>query len=262
MVTIEIGVMLLTVVTCVALSTIAYHRKILDKGGCILAFIMGMVIGLAGSIVWLVLLLVFLFSSFAATRYRYEMKRKKKVAEPKGGKRGFENVLANGYVPMVIALLSYDYPDPIPSIDKTVATVMFITAIASAASDTLASELGVFANRTYMITNGKRVRAGVNGGVSALGTGAALFAAFYATLLGWTLIFIWTPYILPQNTWYVLIPLLLGFLGCHIDSILGAVFENRGLLTGSRVNLLSIFNSAFIAYILMYALPNIGIPWT
>jgi len=250
----------LTVVTCIALSSIAYYRKILDRNGCILAFVMGMVIGLLGSVVWLVLLLIFLFSSFAATKYRYKMKKKKKVAEPKGGKRGFENVLANGYVPMVIALLRFDYPDPIPHIDGTVATVMFITAIAAAASDTLASEIGVFAKRTYMITSGKRVRAGINGGISGLGTGAALFAAFYATIIGWGLVMIWSTG-LPGNFHYILIPLLLGFLGCHIDSILGATLENRGYLTGSRVNLLSIFLASFIAYILMYLLPHVGIPW-
>lgn len=261
MVTIELWAIALTVVTCSALSAIAYHRRILDTNGCILAFIMGMVIGLAGSLVWLVLLLIFLFSSFAATRYRYEIKKKKKVAEPKGGKRGFENVLANGYVPMVVAILSYDYPDPIPSIEKTVATVMFITAIAAAASDTLASEIGVFAKRTYMITSGKRVRPGVNGGISLLGSGAALFAAFYASFIGWGLILIWSTS-LPQNPAFIMIPLFLGLLGCQIDSVLGATLENKGYLTGSRVNLLSIFSATFLAYILMYTLPHIGIPWS
>jgi uncharacterized protein (TIGR00297 family) len=259
---VDVGILALalTIATCVALSAIAYAKRILDRNGCILAFIMGMIIGLMGSLVWLVLLLIFLFSSFAATRYRYELKRKRKVAEPKGGKRGFENVLANGYVPMVIALLSFPYPSPIPYIDKTVATVMYITAIAAAASDTLASEIGVFAKRTYMITSWKKVKAGVNGGVSALGTGCALFAAFYATIIGWLLIGLWSSY-LPSNPIYILIPLLLGFLGCHIDSLLGATLENKGMLTGSRVNLLSIFLASFLAYSLMYILPHIGIPW-
>ena len=32
----------------------------------------------------------------------------------------------------------------------------------------------------------------------------------------------------------------LGFLGCQIDSVLGAVFENRGFLTKGSVNALSI----------------------
>jgi uncharacterized protein (TIGR00297 family) len=250
----------LTLITCTALSLIAYVRKILDRDGCVLAFIMGLVIGLCGSVVWLVILLIFLFSSFAATRYRYELKKKRKVAESKGGKRGFENVLANGYVPMIIALLSYDFPAPIPHIEKVVATVMFITAIASAASDTLASEIGVFARRTYMITNFRRVKRGINGGVSGLGTGAAVFAAFYSTIIGWLLIGLWSS-TLPANPWYILIPFLLGFLGCNIDSYLGVIENHSKFLTGSRVNLLSIFASSFLAYIFMYLLPYLGISW-
>jgi uncharacterized protein (TIGR00297 family) len=138
---------------------------------------------------------------------------------------------------------------------------MFITAISAAASDTLASEIGVFSKRTYMITTGKRVKPGINGGVSALGTGMALFAAFYASIIGWFLIMIWSPMVLPLNNIYLLLPLLLGFSGCHIDSLLGATLENRGYLTGSRVNLLSIFIASFIAYILMYVLPHVGVAW-
>jgi len=251
----------LTLLTCTALSVIAYIRKILDRDGCVLAFIMGMVIGLFGNVVWLVLLLIFLFSSFAATRYKYELKKKRKVAEAKGGKRGLQNVLANGYVPMIIALLSYEhFPAPIPHIEKTVATVMFITAIASAASDTLASEIGVFARRTYMITDFRRVKRGINGGVSGLGTGAALFAACYSTVIGWLLIGFWSN-ILPTNPWYFLLPLLLGFIGCNIDSYLGVIENHSEFLTGSRVNLLSIFAASFLAYIFMYLLPYLGLPW-
>jgi uncharacterized protein (TIGR00297 family) len=260
MVTVAVWAAVLIVSTCVALSFIAYFRKILDRNGCILAFVMGLVIGFFGSVVWLVLLLIFLFSSFAATRYRYELKKKRKVAEAKGGKRGLENVLANGYVPMVIAILSYPFPAPIPHIDKTVSTVMFITALAAAASDTLASELGVFARRTYMITTLKPTKRGINGGISGLGTGAALFAAFYSAVIGWLLISLWGSE-LPTNPAYVLMPLCLGFLGCNIDSLLGVIENNSESLTGSRVNLLSIFIASFLAYILMYLLPYLGISW-
>lgn len=253
---------LLTLLTCTALSLLAYFRRILDRDGCILAFIMGLVIGLCGSVVWLVILLIFLFSSFAATRYKYELKKKRNVAEAKGGKRGFENVLANGYVPMIIALLSWEgFPAPIPHIEKTVATVMFITAIAAAASDTLASEIGVFAKNTYMITTLKKTKRGINGGVSGLGTGAALFAAFYSTAIGWPLISLWSS-VLPGNLWYFLVPIFLGFLGCNIDSLLGVIENHSEFLTGSRVNLLSIFASAILAYTFMYLLPYFGVPWS
>ena len=260
MVTVEVYAAVLTVLTCTALAVIAYYRKILDRNGCILAFLMGLIIGFFGSVVWLVLLLIFLFSSFAATRYKYELKKKRNVAEAKGGRRGLENVLANGFVPMVIAILSYPFPAPIPHIDKTVSTVMFITALSTAASDTLASEIGVFARNTYMITTLKPTKRGINGGVSGLGTSAALFAAFYSASIGWLLITLWGGD-LPANPAFVLMPLGLGFLGCNIDSLLGVIENNSDFLTGSRVNLLSIFSASFLAYILMYLLPYLGILW-
>ena len=124
----------LTLATCVALSSIAYHRKILDRNGCVLAFLMGMIIGFFGHVVWLGVLLLFLFTSFAATRWRYELKKRRKVAEPKGGKRGFENVLANGYVPTIIALLSVEYWPGFPHFSKPVAGLMFLISISAAAS--------------------------------------------------------------------------------------------------------------------------------
>jgi uncharacterized protein (TIGR00297 family) len=245
----------LTIATCIALSSIAYHRKILDRNGCVLAFLMGALIGFFGHVVWLVVLLLFLFTSFAATKWRYKLKKKKKVAEARGGKRGFENVLANGYVPTIIALLSVEYWPGFPHFSKPVAGLMFLTAISAAASDTMASEIGVFAKKTYMITNFKRCKAGENGGVSAFGTFVALLASLAAAVIGWVLISMF-PGQLPSNPIIILLPISLGFIGCHIDSVLGATLENKyEFFTGSRVNLLSIATAAMIGYILLYYYP-------
>jgi len=117
-------------------------------------------------------------TAFAATRYKYAFKSEIGAAEPKGGTRGFASVLANGWVPMVVALLSFENPF-ITTFPKSVAAVLYLTAISAAASDTIASELGVLSEKAYMITTFKRCKAGTNGGVSALGTSAALAAALY-----------------------------------------------------------------------------------
>lgn len=246
--------------SCIIVGSVAYHFKVLDIWGSALAFVMGLVIGLFGHPIWLVLLLIFLVSSFAATRYEYDFKARRRVAQGKGGKRGFENVLANGYLPMVIAFLSEPLPFGIPTIDKTVATIMFLTAISVAASDTLASELGVLSRKVVMINDPKNlVRPGINGGISAFGTAAALFAAAYASLIGWLLIATFASN-LPTSHWYVVIPLVLGFLGCHVDSTLGLI-ENKGHINGSTVNLISIFVSSILAYMIMYILPAVGFVW-
>ena len=241
----ELSYAVVTVAACFLLSGLTYHRKVLDLQGSILGFIMGLVIGLMGHIMWLILLLVFLVTAFAATRYKYALKNAMEVAEPDKGRRGFSSVMANGWVPMVVAVLSF--PNPwLETFPKGLAAVMFLTAISAAASDTIASELGVLSKEVYMITNFKRTRPGINGGVSALGTGAALAAAVYTSVTGW-LVLAPTGQLSDFPLWFMLVPVAFGFAGCQIDSLLGALFENRGMLNKGRVNILSISAATLLA---------------
>ena len=197
-------------------------------------------------LLWLILLLLFLFTAFVATRYKYALKTELGAAEAKGGTRGFASVLANGWVPMVVALLSVENPW-ISTFPKNVAAVLYLTAISAAASDTIASELGVLSSRTYMITTGKPCKPGINGGISALGTSAALAAAAYTSVVGWVILLIFTGQLSGFPLWFIAIPVVMGFVGCQVDSILGATLENRGMLNKDRVNILSISAATLLA---------------
>jgi len=245
----ELSYAVVTVAACFLLAGLTYHRKVLDLQGSLLGFLMGLVIGIMGHILWLILLLLFLMTAFAATRYKYALKKAMEVAEPEKGRRGFSSVMANGWVPMVVALLSF--PNPlIDTFPKNVAAVMYLTAISAAASDTMASELGVLSKDAYLITTFKRTRPGVNGGVSALGTGAALAAAVYTSTIGWAVLQS-TGQLAAFPLWFMLVPVALGFVGCQIDSVLGALFENRGILNKDRVNILSISAATMLALAVM-----------
>jgi len=241
------------VAACVLLSGLTYIRKILDLQGSVLGFMLGLVIGLFGSLLWLVLLLIFLITAFVATRYKYTLKSELGAAEPKGGTRGFASVLANGWVPMVVALLSFDNPW-LSTFPKNVAAVLYLTAISAAASDTIASELGVLSSKTYMITTGEPCKPGINGGVSALGTSAALAAAAYTSVVGWVVLILFSGHLSAFPVWFILIPVAMGFMGCQIDSLLGATFENRGMLNKDRVNILSIGAATLLSLALMTAI--------
>jgi uncharacterized protein (TIGR00297 family) len=240
------------VAACVLLAGLTYIRKVLDLQGSVLGFVMGLVIGLFGSLLWLGLLLIFLVTAFVATRYKYALKSELGAAEAKGGTRGFASVLANGWVPMVVALLSFENPW-ISTFPKDIAAVLYLTAISAAASDTIASELGVLSSRTYMITTGKPCRPGTNGGVSALGTSAALGAAVYTSAVGWVVLLLFSGQLAGFPLWFILVPVAMGFLGCQIDSVLGATMENRGMLNKDRVNILSIGAATLLALALMTA---------
>jgi len=227
---------------CILLMIFAYRKKVLDRAGSAGAFCVGFCVGFFGGLNWLILLLFFLFASFAVTKYKYAVKVTKGVQEGSAGMRSISNVFYNGGVPMAVALLNL-------WVDN--AEVAFAAAMAVATSDTFASEIGVFDNRVRMITNFKKVPVGVDGGVSPLGTGAALLGAFLIAGIAATTIFLIDGDSVSTIMWKSALVGVVGFLGCQIDSLLGGTLERRGHLTKGGVNFYSIGAGAMIAWLLI-----------
>jgi uncharacterized protein (TIGR00297 family) len=96
-----------------------------------------------------------------------------------------------------------------------------VSAIAAAASDTWATEVGGhrFKRKTWLITTGKKVESGTDGGISVYGTIAAFSGALFISLVF---------YIFggEANFLTFIIITVSGFLGCLIDSYIGARFQN------------------------------------
>src|SRR5256885_13855552 len=122
-----------------ALSALAYRRDVLTWHGSLAAFVVSMVIGVFGGVMWLFLLLFCLLSSFLATRYRFALKEALGVQEGMRGERRSSNVLANGIAPMAVAAVSLVAPQQF----KVTAGIVFLSALSAAGADTLASEIGV-----------------------------------------------------------------------------------------------------------------------
>jgi uncharacterized protein (TIGR00297 family) len=81
------------------------------------------------------------------------------------------------------------------------------------------------------VTNFKSVPAGTDGGISLFGTVAALLGAASVAVAA-----VLTS-LVPLSQ--IAIIILAGFFGIVIDSLLGAIFERRGMLNNDLVNLLS-----------------------
>ncbi len=241
--------LLASLLLCSAIGGATYYRKALDGPGSMLAFAIGMIIGVVGHIVWVGMLLLFMAASFIATKFKYEAKKAKGVAEGKGGTRGAINVAANGAVPTIICVIGY-LAGLMGTPDVRLTGLVFITAISSAASDTMASEIGVFSDKVVLITNPRmHVPAGTNGGVSMLGQAASLGAATFVTLVAWI---ISIPFdLLPEEPFTIIIPILGGFLGCQIDSVLGATLEQRKIIGKHAVNFLSTLAASFVVWLFM-----------
>lgn len=226
-----------------------YRKDMLNATGAFTAFAMGALIVLFTNFLWLLLLFALLGLGSAATRFRFSEKKARKVSEKQGGRRSTRNVVANGLAPALLAVFA-------PLIGDTwganVAAVAYVSAIAVAAADTFASEFGSLAKRVYLITTFRAVPAGVDGGVSLPGQVAALAGGLAISLLGALFLGVLTlgDLRMSVNAWTLLLPVAMGFLGCQVDSVLGATLEGDGLFTKEETNLLSISAGAALGLVL------------
>ncbi len=238
---------------CAAIAGLSLERHLLDLPGTAAAVVVGLVIGILGHPTWLFVLLVYMVSSFAATKYRFERKLQMGVAEGTRGERSWRNVVDNGGVPAAVAAVTGLYPAAFP---PGTSGLVFLTAIAVAAADTMASEIGVLSKEAVLITHPhRRVEAGTNGGVSMLGHGAAAFAGAYVAVTGYLLFGAFAPSTMQVAPPFLLVPAVLGFVGCQLDSLMGATFELGGRMTKGWVNFLSIASSTGLAWGLILLLP-------
>ena len=237
------GNLLITSILIVGLIAASLRANILDKQGIIAAALLGLFVGFLGHWTWLLLLLCFLLSSHIATKWRFEEKTERGLNESTDGHRGWINVAANGGMPALVALLTFLVNDWESGL------WMFAAAVAVATSDTWASEIGCLDHRVRMITTLKPCEAGVNGGFSPNGQLAAAAGGLLigASALVASLVMFSTT--ISDQIVIAGIVAGLGFLGCQIDSILGAVLENRGVLTKGSVNALSIIAGVALMWI-------------
>ncbi len=224
---------------CSILAVITYRRGMLNKSGALTALVLGIIIGVEGGLLWILLLLIFLFSAYIATKYKFKYKVSRGVQEGKGGERSGINVLGNGIIPVMIALLRN--PGNLISfgvISDDLALILFITGVAAAAADTFASEMGLLSDKTYLITNLKRVKPGVNGGISLYGEIWSFIGSAYIFLIAYGIFTLLNGK--PFSFSIALLGILFGFMSCQIDSLLGATLERKNYISKSTVNLTAV----------------------
>lgn len=229
--------LLVTLLALLGLSMLGYAVGALDLLGSVASFFLGLLIALLGGLDWLFLMVAFTGLGVLATRLGYATKKERRVAEGEEGRRGVPNVMGNGAAAGLAVLASQ--VEPVPHLAVQLA---YATAVAAVTADTLASEIGSLARRVRSILPPFRPLAvGSNGGVSLAGhasalVGAATIAALAVPLVGIPLRWAW-------------VPLAGGFLGCQLDSVLGATLERdpgrAGPLTKQDVNFLASAVPAF-----------------
>ncbi|OWT33315.1 TIGR00297 family protein [Methanobrevibacter sp. 87.7] len=226
----QIWINVISVIILFILGAFIYKRKALDFLGSVCMIIMGIVILLSAGLNWLLIIVLFFIMGIAATYYSKDYKKRLGEFE---GRRTAKNVISNGVVAFVMAAFGGYY---LPFVGG------FIGAIATATSDTLGSEIGVL-SVPRLITSFEKVQPGTNGAVSVRGTVAGIIGAaiigIAAFLLG----------VLPDIWISLKISIISGTVGCFMDSLLGALFENRNYLTNEHVNLLATITGAIVGIV-------------
>ncbi|MCL4314808.1 MAG: DUF92 domain-containing protein [Candidatus Thermoplasmatota archaeon] len=221
---------------------LALYFRFLDIYGSIGALLIGFYVGILGGFPWLIIMLVFAVTSYLATIAWIRAKKDRNLQEGKNGERRFSNVISAGLTGLILvffnALNTYFFKSDFNFF------LLFAISFAVIEADTFASEIGFVDQKVYMITTGKRVERGINGGISITGTvaslsGALIIAASYS-ILTWS----FSPVV---DVGIV----LMGGLGSVIDSFLGAVFENRNRMTKYQVNFSASFITVVIAAVIL-----------
>lgn len=189
-----------------------------------------------GGIAWVVLLVAFFGIGGLATKYRFDEKRRRGVAERNRGARGTGNVLGNTAVAL-IAVLAFANASS-DGIWDTVYLFAFAGAMATALSDTLSSEIGGLYDDPWLITSLDRVSPGTDGAVTVQGTLAGIVGAVVIA----TLAVVLSTEIRPSGGGLIV---LAGVVGMFTDSVLGAVLEGR-LVGNHAVNALATLTGAVI----------------
>jgi len=146
------------------------------------------------------------------THYKYKIKARRGMAQET---RTFRNVLGNGAAALIFALLYHFTGQPIM-------LVGFIGAMAAAAADTFATEIGeVHSREPRLITTFEKTRTGTSGAISIVGFIAALTGAAIISLIP-----MFFPVGFDKSVLFV-IGTLSGFAGCCADSLVGATLEGR-----------------------------------
>ncbi|MCI4346026.1 MAG: DUF92 domain-containing protein [Thermoplasmata archaeon] len=226
----------------------------LTRSAGVVAAAFGLVIVILGGFPYLALLVLFVVASVLATRYGFEEKQRRHVQEGTAGERGVWNVVAHIVLPTALvlgfALAAGDVALP------PLLPLLYTAALAFGAADTFASEFGVLSGKAWGILSLRPVEPGTNGGVSVLGTLWAFTGAATTAIVGWLLFVVFRAPVLDAG-FAITVALLSGFLACQVDSLLGALLENRGVLTKGSTNFLAMLSSIGIAFLLFEALGSI-----
>jgi uncharacterized protein (TIGR00297 family) len=226
----------------ILLGYIAYALKTASLEGMLTGVLLALLAITIGGYGWFALLITFFGLGGLASKFRYDTKAARGIAEDNEGARGSGNVLANSAVALV-AVLAFAASEAV-GLPSELFRFAFAGSVATAMADTFSSEIGGLYDEPRLVTTLRRVEPGTDGavtwqgelvGIAAAGVIAGIAAVFFD--LG------------PLATVTIV---LAGVAGMTVDSLLGATLEGDRL-DNQSVNFFATFGGAVIGAVLALA---------
>ena len=202
------------------MAIISYRLKALSGSGTVGMIIIGTLIFGLGQIPAAVPLILFFISSSLLSKLNNSHKTAAMKFGEKGSKRDIWQVFANGGVGATCIVVLFLTRQP-------VWFFCYLASISEAAADTWATEIGTMSRISPVsILSLRRVEAGMSGGITLVGTSAALTGSIFITLSVFIMQVLFYP---AQHLSTALLGLSAGggFIGSIIDSILGSSIQAR-----------------------------------
>ena len=185
---------------------VASARNVLTRGGIVCAIIVDLAVSVSLGNLGFLALLTFLVLGVAADKIKNAGKNKKSEC------RTYFQVLVNSAPAAICAAFFFIRP-------HTALLVAFLASMGEALADTLASGIGARDKRVFDLFRMRKCKVGESGGMSLLGTAAAILGASLMMLLGYAFERL--------SLTCLLIGGVSAFLGCIFDSFLGSLVQGK-----------------------------------
>ena len=185
-------------------------KRALTTDGIIAALVLDLLVAAAFHNEGFIILLIFFVGSIIVDKSKKRIKKSKQKDKTQPECRNCKQVLANGFVAAIAALLYLFIPSDLFKI-------AFVASVAEAFADTVASGIGILSGRSYDPFRRTPCTPGISGGMSWLGTLSSALAAILISVASYVLGFV---DLIPA-----LIIALSAFLGAAFDSLLGSLVQ-------------------------------------
>jgi len=231
----------------VGFGALAYAIGAASVTGMVTGILLALGAVVLGGYGWFAVLISFFALGGLASKFRYEEKLERGVAQADEGARSSGNVLANSAAAL-LAVLGYAASGRL-GIPPGLFLFAFTGSVAAAMSDTFSSEFGGLCDDPRLVTTLDPVDPGTDGAITWQGELAGLVGAAIVAAVGYPF-FGFSPL-------GIGVVVAAGFLGMTADSLLGATVEGE-LVDNQGVNLLATLVAAVVAAVLAFVFGLVG----